>query len=39
VKSFFKKATVMALTLAVGMIWWLACGSDKKDDKAASQKL
>ncbi len=34
-KNIFKKATVMALTLAVGMSLVAGCGSDKKDDKAA----
>ena len=34
-KSIFKKATVMALTLAVGMSLVAGCGNDKKDNKAA----
>ena len=38
-KSLFKKATVMALTLAVGMSLVAGCGSDKKDNKAASTKV
>ena len=38
-KSIFKKATVMALTLAVGMSLVAGCGSDKKDNKAATTKV
>ena len=38
-KNIFKKATVMALTLAVGMSLVAGCGSDKKDDKAATAKV
>ena len=39
VKSILKKATVMALTLAVGMSLVAGCGSDKKADKAAETKV
>ncbi|NCD08902.1 MAG: phosphate ABC transporter substrate-binding protein [Negativicutes bacterium] len=40
VKNLFKKTTIMALTLAVGMSLVAGCGGDKKADKgAASTKV